>query len=118
MLRRVTPRFYSAVAASKLDSGTPVVLVDACRTPFIKSGTDYQNLIAYDLGKMAIKSLLERTGIEPAKIDHVYFGTVIAEPLTSNIAREVALGGGIPNTVPANTVTLAVSCSLPYFRNL
>ncbi|MDZ7806126.1 MAG: beta-ketoacyl synthase N-terminal-like domain-containing protein [Gracilimonas sp.] len=40
-------------------------------------------------------------------IDRVIMGTVIQEVKTSNVARESALGAGIPNTVPAFTTTMA-----------
>lgn len=85
---------------------TPV-LVDGARIPFLKSGTDYKPLMAYDLGRMAIAGLLARNNIDPATIDRVIMGTVIQEVRTSNIARESALGAGIPNTVPAHTVSMA-----------
>lgn len=84
-----------------------VVLVDGCRIPFLRSGTDYQDLMAYDLGRMAIAGLLKRNPIDPAIIDRVIMGIVIQEVKTSNIARESALGAGIPKSVPAHTVTMA-----------
>lgn len=85
---------------------TPV-LVDGARIPFLKSSTQYKSLMAYDLGRMAISGLLARNKIDPAQIDQVLMGTVIQEVKTSNIARESALGAGIPNQVPAHTVSMA-----------
>lgn len=63
--------------------------------------------MAYDLGRMAISGLLARNDLDPATIDQVIMGTVIQEVKTSNVARESALGAGIPNTVPAHTVSMA-----------
>lgn len=83
------------------------VLVDGIRTPFLKSGTDYNSLMAYDLGRYAIQGLLARNSVDPNMIDRVIIGNVIQEVRTSNIARESALGAGIPNTVPAFTVAIA-----------
>ncbi len=83
------------------------VLVDGCRIPFQRSGTNYNDLMAYDLGRMAIEGLLARNGVDPATIDRVIMGTVIQEVKTSNVARESALDAGIPNTVPAYTTTMA-----------
>ena len=83
------------------------VLVDGIRTPFLKSGTDYNDLMAYDLGRYAIQGLLARNDVDPATIDRVIMGNVIQEIKTSNVARESALGAGIPNTVPAFTIALA-----------
>ncbi|CAE7315076.1 hypothetical protein FNF27_00156 [Cafeteria roenbergensis] len=84
-----------------------IVLVDGVRTPFHPSGTLFNNYIAQDLGRFAIKGLLARTGINPAELDYVTYGNVIQEVRTSNIARESALGAGIPDTVPAHTVSMA-----------
>lgn len=88
-------------------SSPQVVLVDGCRIPFQRSGTKYANLISYDLGRMAIQGLLARNSIKPEQIDRVIMGTVIQEVKTSNVARESALGAGIPNNVPAFTTTMA-----------
>lgn len=87
-------------------AGTPV-LVDGARIPFLKSSTQYKDQMAYDLGRMAISGLLARNTVSAAQIDHVIMGTVIQEVKTSNVARESALGAGIPNSVPAHTVSMA-----------
>ncbi len=94
------------MAKTRNYSFTPV-LVDGARIPFLKSSTDYKQLMAYDLGRMAIEGLLARNDINPASIDRVIMGTVIQEVRTSNIARESALGAGIPNSVPAFTTSMA-----------
>lgn len=83
------------------------VLVDGIRIPFLRSGTNYNDLMAYDLGRMAIQGLLTRNNVPTASIDRVILGNVIQEVRTSNIARESALGAGIPNTVPAFTTAMA-----------
>lgn len=83
------------------------VLVDGGRIPFRRSGTDYVDVIAYDLARSALKGLLTRTGLEPEQVDRVIMGTVIQDVETSNIAREASLAAGIPNRVPAHTVTMA-----------
>lgn len=83
------------------------VLVDGCRLPFQRSGTGYTDLMAYDMGRMVLRGLLTRTGLPPDTLDRVVMGSVIQDPQTSNVAREAALGAGIPNDVPAFTVTMA-----------
>lgn len=93
--------------ATSPSNGRAVVLVDGCRTPFLRSGTAYAQLTSYDLGRMALKGLLTRTGIDPAAIDRVIMGTVVQNVKTPNVAREAALGAGIPNSVPCFTVTMA-----------
>ncbi|MFN1834850.1 thiolase family protein [Balneola sp. MJW-20] len=84
-----------------------VVLVDGCRLPFLRSSTEYKDLMSYDLARMAISGLLSRSPIDPAKLDRVIMGTVIQEVKTSNVARDGALAAGVPDTVPAHTTTMA-----------
>ena len=83
------------------------VIIDGARIPFLRSGTHYNNLMAYDLGRMAVAGLIQRNPVDPADINRVIMGTVIQEVKTSNVARESALGAGIPKTVPAFTTTMA-----------
>ncbi len=84
-----------------------IVLIDGCRTPFLRSGTDYMNLMSYQLGQFAIKGLLTKTGLSPEKVDSVIMGTVVSNVKTSNVAREAAITAGIPATTPCHTVTQA-----------
>ncbi len=93
--------------------GRRVVVVDGCRTPFLRSGTGYSDLTAYDLGRMAVSSLLHRVPIEPEEVDLLVMGTVIQDADTSNVAREIGLAAGLPSSCPAYTVTVAcVSANL------
>ena len=84
-----------------------IVLVDGVRIPFTTAGSTYNNYLAVDLGRMALKGLLVKTALDPKLIDYLFYGTVIQEPKTSNIAREAAMGAGISVNVPAHTVTMA-----------
>jgi len=84
-----------------------VVVIDGCRTPFLRSGTAYIDLMSYQLGQFAIKGLLDKTGIDPKEINGVVMGTVISNIRTGNVARESALYAGIPHTTPCHTVTQA-----------
>lgn len=84
-----------------------MAIVDGCRTPFARSGTAFRDLSAIDLGKIAVRELLARTELDPDHVDHVIYGTVIPSPFAPNIAREVALGAGVPSRVPAFTVSRA-----------
>ena len=55
-----------------------VVFIDGVRTPFLKSGTDYMDLMSYQLGQFAIKGLVDKTGIDVNEIDRVIYGNVIS----------------------------------------
>ncbi|MEW6757257.1 MAG: acetyl-CoA C-acyltransferase [Acidobacteriota bacterium] len=95
--------------------GRRVVVVDGCRTPFLRSGTDFLDLSAYDLGRAAVAGLLHRNPIDPKQVDALVMGTVISDPDTSNVAREVGLASGLPSSCPAYTLTVAcVSANLAF----
>jgi acetyl-CoA acyltransferase len=89
------------------DSDTRVVLVDGCRTPFRRAGTDYADLISYDLARSVLKGILVRNALDAALVDAIIMGSVIQNPSTSNVARDAALAADFPNTVVAHTLTMA-----------
>ena len=101
-IKRTTIRSFATSASPR-----QVVVVDGVRTPFKRSSTDFDNLKAYDLGRIAIKGLMDKTALKPSDIDYVSFGTVIQEVKTHNLARECALGAGLLKTTPAHTVSMA-----------
>ncbi len=84
-----------------------VVLIDGIRTPFLRSGTDYADMMSYQLGASAIKSLLHKTAIKHNMIDYVIMGTVIHNISTPNVAREAMLTAGVSPETPAHTVSQA-----------
>jgi len=92
-----------------------VVVIDGCRTPFCRSGTAFTDLRSYDLGRLAVAGLLQRTQIDPEAVDLLVMGTVIADPATSNLGREVVLGTQLPESCPAYTCTVACVSSLQSF---
>src|SRR5687767_588762 len=81
-----------------------LVIVDGIRTPFCKMGTDFSRLGADELGRVAVNTLLSRTGIDPGIIDEVIFGCVGQPAEAANVSRVIALRAGIPQHVPAITV--------------
>ena len=84
-----------------------IVIVDGCRTPFLRSETDFLNTMTYELGQLSIKGLINKTGINPKEVDSVVMGCVISTLKTSNLAREAALTAGIPYSTPCHTVSQA-----------
>src|SRR5437773_9953642 len=85
-------------------NSTRLVIIDGIRTPFCKMGTDLARLGADELGRIAVNSLLTRTGLDPALVDEVIFGCVAQPADATNLARVIALRAGIPESVPAVTV--------------
>jgi acetyl-CoA acyltransferase len=96
-------------------SSRRVVVIDGCRTPFCRSGTAFTDLRSYDLGRMAVSGLIHRTRIDPDAVDLLVMGTVIADPATSNLGREVVLGTQLPDSCPAHTCSVACVSSLQSF---
>lgn len=88
-------------------AGRSVVLVGGVRTPFSRAGTEYRSLIAYDLARSVLAEALTRSGLTGEEIGQVVMGTVIQNVATSNVARDAALAAGVPDGVPAHTVTVA-----------
>lgn len=84
-----------------------VVFIDGGRTPFLRSQTDFKKFSAFDLGRLAIAGLISKTKLDGHHIDHVYFGNVIQDINTSNVAREASLAAGLPDNIPATTVSMA-----------
>jgi acetyl-CoA acyltransferase len=83
-----------------------VVLVDAVRTPFGKSGSAFVNTRADDLMVRAIRGLLERNPQLPLdQIDDVAIAAASqAGDQGMNIGRSASLLAGIPNTVPGYSI--------------
>jgi acetyl-CoA acyltransferase len=88
-----------------------VAIVAGCRTPFARAGTVFRDLTAVDLGRVCVRELIERTEVDPASIGAVVMGQVVPSVKAPNLGREVALGAGLPKSVPAHTVNRACASS-------
>lgn len=88
-----------------------VAIVDGCRTPFIKSGTDFANMDVTDLASVAAAELVARSGIDPTEIDLSIFGVVVPALNAPNLGREVVFRTSLPVRVPGVTVNLACASS-------
>ena len=81
-----------------------LVIVDGIRTPQGALGGAFRDLSAQKLAEVAVRALLARTKIDPARLDEVIFGCVGQSSDAPNIARVISLLSGIPKTVPGYTV--------------
>lgn len=81
-----------------------VVIASAARTPVGSFGGAFKNVPAVDLGVAAAKEAMKRANVTPEMIDEVILGNVLQAGLGQNIARQVTLGVGCPDTVPAMTI--------------
>lgn len=80
------------------------VIVDAVRTPIGKFLGTLAPLPATKLGSLVVAEVIRRAGIRPDQIDEVILGNVVGAGLGQNPARQAAIGGGVPDRVPAVTV--------------
>jgi len=78
-----------------------IVIVGAARTPVGTFNGALAALPAHDLGKVAIKTALERAGVEAHRVSEVIVGQTLAAGQGQNPARQASIGAGIPVEVPA-----------------
>ncbi len=86
----------------------PIVIVGAARTPMGAFQSDFASLSANDLGAVAIKAAVERAGIKPEAVEHVYFGNCLMAGQGQAPARQASIKAGLP--VSAGAVTLSKMC--------
>ena len=86
-------------------SNRRVAVVAGARTPFVKSGKELAGLGPLALAGHATKGLLERHDVDPAGIDSMVFGVVVAEPGKPNLAREVVFDAELPPHIEAQSVS-------------
>lgn len=85
-------------------NSTDILLCNAVRTPIGVFGGSLKDTAASDLGAAVIRAVIDRSGLEPADLDAVVMGHVVQAGARMNPARQAAIGGGLPVTVPALTV--------------
>ena len=81
-----------------------VVIVAATRTAIGSFGGQFASVPAHQLGATVIRALLEQTGVEPGSVDEVIMGQVLTAGCGQNPARQAAVHGGLPHSVPALTI--------------
>ncbi|MFC9983593.1 acetyl-CoA C-acetyltransferase [Microbacterium keratanolyticum] len=83
---------------------TDIVIVAAARTPQGRLKGQLASFTAPQLGAFAIRGALEQASIDPAAVDAVILGQVLAAGSGQNAARQAAIGAGIGWDVPAHSV--------------
>ncbi len=81
-----------------------VVIVSAVRTPIGSFGGCFKDVSAVKLGQIVAKEAMIKANVVPEVIDEVIFGSVLQAGIGQNVARQVAIGAGIPDTVPSMTI--------------
>jgi acetyl-CoA acetyltransferase family protein len=84
---------------------TDVFILGGARTPMAEYAGKLKDISALELGAIAARAAMERTGAKPDLIDHVIFGNVLQTSADAVYgARHVGLRAGLPIEVPALTV--------------
>ncbi len=79
-------------------------IVAGARTPIGRLSGSLAGFSAAELGGLAIAAALERAGVSGSDVDYVYMGHVLQAGAGQITARQAAVHGGIPMTVPATTI--------------
>lgn len=74
------------------------------RTPIGSLGGSLASLSATELGAIAVRGALERSGLDPKDVQEVYMGNVLSANLGQAPAQQVSIAAGIPTHVPCTTV--------------
>lgn len=80
------------------------VIAGAARTPFGKFGGSLKALSAVDLGAVAIKAALERSGVAGDQVDEVIMGMVVQAGAGQVPSRQAARKAGLPWDVASETI--------------
>jgi acetyl-CoA C-acetyltransferase len=80
------------------------VIVSGARTPLGRLLGGLKDFSGTDLGGVAIKGALQKAGVAPEQVDYVIMGQVLQAGAGQIAARQAAVKGGIPMTVPALTI--------------
>jgi acetyl-CoA C-acetyltransferase len=88
------------------------VIISACRTPIARYGKSLAVFSSTQLGAIAIREAVARARVNPVEIDEVIMGNVVTAGLGQAPARQAALAGGIPDSVPAFTVNKVCASGL------
>jgi acetyl-CoA C-acetyltransferase len=89
-----------------------VVIVSATRTPVGAFNGAFANTAAHDLGAAAIRSALERAGVEANRVSEVIMGQILTAAQGQNPARQASIGAGVPVDSPAWVVNMLCGSGL------
>ena len=88
------------------------VIVSAVRTPFGRLGGALKDKEATELGAVAIRGALGRVDVPNEEVEYVLMGQVLQGGAGQAPARQAAVGAGLPNEVPADTINKVCASSI------
>jgi len=89
-----------------------IVIVAAARTAVGKFGGTLAGTPVTELGAVVVKTLLERSGVDPQAVGEVILGQVLAAGCGQNPARQATLKAGLPKETPALTINAVCGSGL------
>ena len=89
-----------------------VVITHGWRTPIGRFLGSLSGASAADLGVAVVRPLLERSGIDPSDVGEVLVGNARQAGGGPNVARQISVRSGVPETVTATTVNMACGSGL------
>ena len=89
-----------------------VFILSGARTPIGKFGGSLAHLSAADMGVMAARAALERSAVSPDLVEETIIGNGRQAGGGPNVARQISIRSGIPESVPAYTVNQACASGL------
>lgn len=89
-----------------------IYVVSCCRTAVGSYGGSLKDVPAYKLGGTVIREVIRRAGIDSKHIDEVMMGCVLSAGQGQNPARQASIFAGVPNEVPAYTVSMVCGSSM------
>lgn len=81
-----------------------IVIVSAVRTAVGNFGGSLSGLSATDLAVIAAREAIQRSGVDPSEVSETIVGNILSAGLGQNIARQISVKAGIPDTKPAMTI--------------
>ena len=87
-----------------MQNGREVVIVGACRTAIGAFMGGLSEIAPAKLGAVVVREAIRRAGIASEQIDEVIVGSILTAGAGQNIARQIAIEGGVPFHVPAYTI--------------
>ncbi len=89
-----------------------VFIVDGVRTAIGTFGGTLANHSSVELGKIVLSELIKRTRLTPGDVDEVILGNILQTAQGQNIARQVAIGAGLPKEKTAMTINMVCGSGL------
>lgn len=104
MMRSTAARGQARRMYSSSVAASDVVICSVARTPIGSFNGSLAKMQSTQLGSVAVAAAIERAGIQGADVGEVYLGNVLPANSGQAPSRQIALGAGIPNTVPTTDV--------------